>query len=274
MQKRTREIIALGMLAVFAILAICGVSWYIFVGHRWNEAASIIDDRVGNMDGYTVVLYEGLLPEDEVRELVSSSRISGAVALMEEEERLSGEAEGTPSSDASDVAGQDGAQDEGDEAVAISGAVAAIETGEVRIKPPLSLEEFSESYKGKSAGVVTIHVDEPERYYEPIIVLKNGKRIGVFTASSHRPELSVRKAVKELRLQGVDFVICIVDDLDAVRRGIGRVNIVICTDVKSMGKDAHYVGMTYVVGVPYEGQLGAVVVSPSGFLSSKTIDSR
>ena len=274
MQKRTREIIALGLLAIFAILAICGVSWYIFFGHRWNEAASIIDDRVGKMDGYTVVLFEGLLPEHEVRALVSSARISGAVATINEKDFWYTEVE--PDELSANKGNEPSAgtgQEDAPESVVISGAVARIESGEVRIQAPLNIEEFTLNYDEKEAGVITLHVDEPERYLDPIIINRNGKRIGIVTASSHRPELSVRKAVKELKREDVDFVICVIDDFDAIHRGLGNVNVAICTDVESMGKEARYVGMTYVVGVPYQGQIGAVVVSPSGFLSSKTITS-
>lgn len=276
MQKRTREIIALGLLAVFAILAICGVSWYIFIGHRWNEAASIIDDNFGNMNGYTVVLYEGMLSEKEVHELVSSARISGAVALMNAGNDfwlVDEEGNASPFSASRSQASIE-AQNQKAETIGISGAVSSIESGEVRMQAPLTLEECMRIYSEKNAGVITLHVDEPERYSEPIIVTRNGKRIGIFSASSHRPELSARKAVKELRRDGVDYVICIIDDLDAVRRGLGRVNIAICTDIESMGRASHYMGMTYVVGVPFDGQIGAAIMSPSGFLSSKTIESQ
>ena len=59
MEKRTREILALVLLVVLGLVVVGAMAWYIFVGHNWNQAATHIDDMVGSMDGYTVVVYEG-----------------------------------------------------------------------------------------------------------------------------------------------------------------------------------------------------------------------
>lgn len=59
MQKSSREKIALLVFIALAVLGLCGLCWYLFAGHSWNVAASTIDDTVGEMDGYTVIVYEG-----------------------------------------------------------------------------------------------------------------------------------------------------------------------------------------------------------------------
>ena len=71
MQKSSREIIALVVFIALAVLGLCGLCWYLFAGHSWNVAASTIDDTVGEMDGYTAIVYEGTAvpePEDEGEE--------------------------------------------------------------------------------------------------------------------------------------------------------------------------------------------------------------
>ena len=60
MRKRTREILALVLLLVLAVVGVSAMAWYILVGHNWNVAASNIDDSIGQMDGYTVILCEGV----------------------------------------------------------------------------------------------------------------------------------------------------------------------------------------------------------------------
>ena len=80
MQKRTREIIALVLLIVLGIGGISAMAWYILVGHNWNAAATSIDDRIGNMDGYTVILCEGAVPSASDQQAVSVSQ-----PMLEEE---------------------------------------------------------------------------------------------------------------------------------------------------------------------------------------------
>lgn len=59
MNKTKREIIALVLLVVLLVAGLGFFGWYITTGHKWNVAATTIDDMTGNMDGYVVLLYEG-----------------------------------------------------------------------------------------------------------------------------------------------------------------------------------------------------------------------
>ena len=82
MGKRTREIVALVMLALLGLIVLAAMVWYIFIGHNWNIAASNIDESIGQMDGYTVILYEGqTLPSTE------RNRISSNQPLLDDENR-------------------------------------------------------------------------------------------------------------------------------------------------------------------------------------------
>ena len=88
MQKRTREILALALLGVLLVVGVAAMGYYILVGHNWNVAASNIDDSIGQMDGYTVILYEGTQPltaesagqdrEADVEEIAADYRAKGA----------------------------------------------------------------------------------------------------------------------------------------------------------------------------------------------------
>ena len=59
MASNTREKMALLVFALLILFGLAGVSWYLIVGHSWNVAASNIDDSVGQMDGYTCIVYSG-----------------------------------------------------------------------------------------------------------------------------------------------------------------------------------------------------------------------
>ncbi len=59
MASTTREKLALLVFGLLILLGLAGVGWYLVVGHSWNVAASKIDDSVGQMEGYTAIVYSG-----------------------------------------------------------------------------------------------------------------------------------------------------------------------------------------------------------------------
>lgn len=65
MEKRKREILALCLLVLLGISVGSVMAWYIIAGHSWNKAASHIDDLAGTMEGYTVFVFEGVIPQSE-----------------------------------------------------------------------------------------------------------------------------------------------------------------------------------------------------------------
>lgn len=58
----TREKQALGVFLLLIVLSTFGIAWYMVAGHSWNVAASSIDEKVGQMEGYTSIVYAGTLP--------------------------------------------------------------------------------------------------------------------------------------------------------------------------------------------------------------------
>jgi hypothetical protein len=73
MEKRTREIIAVLLLAALLLAGGGFMAWYLVAGHGWNVAATAIDDKTGNMEGYVCILYEGTdIPREVVSKLPSS----------------------------------------------------------------------------------------------------------------------------------------------------------------------------------------------------------
>ena len=71
------------MLLVLATAGVVFMGWYIKAGHNWNMAATTIDDRFGQMDGYVAILYKGT-NEPTVEEKPRTSR---TLAIQTEAER-------------------------------------------------------------------------------------------------------------------------------------------------------------------------------------------
>ncbi len=61
MEKRTREKIALVVFFLLVVFAGAVLVGYFTTGRTWNVAASFVDDTVGSMDGYTAIVYEGVI---------------------------------------------------------------------------------------------------------------------------------------------------------------------------------------------------------------------
>ncbi|WP_165170421.1 hypothetical protein [Adlercreutzia sp. ZJ242] len=66
MQKRTREKIALVLFVLLVAFAGAVLTSYFTTGRSWSIAASFVDDTMGRMDGYTAIVYAGVVePEPD-----------------------------------------------------------------------------------------------------------------------------------------------------------------------------------------------------------------
>ncbi len=66
MNKNTRNIIALMLIFFLLIGGAIAMAYFIFIGHNWNYAASHIDESIGRMDGYAVILYKGTQENENI----------------------------------------------------------------------------------------------------------------------------------------------------------------------------------------------------------------
>lgn len=208
------------------------MAWYIFVGHNWNAAATSIDYRIGTMEGYTAIVCEGSVPS------VSEQYLSSVSQPMLEEENM-----GVLEMDA------DPARDD-----------------------VVTLDDALDAYGERDAQVIAIRTGDYGFYEDAVIVPRQGKRMAVFSVKGPRSDLAAKNVAKELKRRDVDFIICLVDDIESVERGMGPVDLAFCTDYDAAGAEGRYVGGTYVIGAPYVGTAAAAIMAPSGFLSSKTIE--
>lgn len=113
MSNGTREKQALGVFLILIVLSTFGIAWYMVAGHSWNVAASSIDEKVGQMEGYTSIVYAGTLPvQADARTLDSQNGfdaqleegVGSADAAEKADEGVSGSGSGSASSTSSDVA--------------------------------------------------------------------------------------------------------------------------------------------------------------------------
>ena len=232
MRKRTREILAIVLLGALLAVGVGAMGYYIVVGHGWNVTASHIDDSIGQMEGYTVILYEGTRPSP-----ADAERISDEQPLLDDQAR--GAATGAEES---------------------SGG-----------GPPLKLDDVAQSYREKGASVFSVDIEDLPRYREPFVVGKDGKRLGFFSATRPVRKAAVKAAVKDLARQGAHCTVALTDGPSLYKKPVQGVSIVICDDGRAHPAEGEYRESAFCVGTPYFGEIGAIVMSPSGVLSAKTI---
>ena len=238
MQKRTREILAVALLALLLVAGGSAMGYYLFIGHNWNVAASNIDDTIGQMDGYTVLLYAGTrTPEGEEED---SNAASSDAGLSDDEP--------------------------------------AVKLADLLDEQAADLERVVESYREKGANVFVLDVSDLHRYSEPFVVAKNGMRIGLLSAGKAERRSDIRADALYLSKKEVSLTVAVTNDerLDeAAEAGlIGDVSIIVCDDQLGRFPNGRYCGSTFCAHTPYVGEVGVLIVSPSGVLSVKTIDGR
>lgn len=238
MQKRTREILALVLLAVLVLVAAGAAGYYILVGHNWNVTASRIDDSIGHMDGYTVVLYPGTIPPYEL-EAMNNKDKSRSVSQDEEGEE--------------------------------SSLVGYIEPSG---RPNLLVGDVVKDYMEKEATVFKVNPSDLSEYREPFIVEKNGKRYGFMAVENSELRSQVRRDIAALKLLEPDAIVAVTNDPalaglceDGTIQGI---TIAVFDSNCEMMPDGRYFGGTYCSSTPAFGQVGAIVISPTGVCSTKT----
>lgn len=253
MDKRKREILALGLLILLGVGVASAMAWYIFVGHNWNKAASHIDDLVGSMDGYTVVLYEGTLPQakkttNSTAQNTSSNKETGSAG--------SASAQGGASSGSS---------------AARQSTSSSQSAAKSQRNKPVKVSKVAASYREKGATVLTIHLDDLGRYEDSIVVAKGGKRYGICSTPGPYSYTEVRDKVKTLIKRNSDFNVVVSGKPDIKKGWLRHVDLCILACEGRIPHDGRMLGSSFFVDSPHVGEVQAVIISPSGTITSKTI---
>lgn len=226
MQKRTREILALVLLGALVVIGLGAMSYYIFVGHNWNVAASNIDDHIGQLDGYTVVLYEGTQTESSDHQASASGTSSSTAGASEQ-------------------------------------------------PGPVSLLDVEASYREKGATVFVANVQDPREYRHPFAIAKRGVKLGFMYADNAELRSQVRADARILERLRTTYNVVVTNDHLLCRQAeegvVKDLSVIICTDERGRGANDEYRGSAFCVNAPAEGEVGAVLISPSGVFTSKVI---
>ena len=254
MEKRKREILALCLLVVLGVIVAGAMAWYMMVGHSWNKAASHIDDLVGSMDGYTVIVYEGTLSRPKASKSQSASAASPAASSKS----------ASPASASSSSVSASPASKPSEHASSKSEHV-AVEADAVDMKKAMA------SYREKGASVIRLHVGDLDRYAKPLVFSQAGRCFGICAAPGKYRYVTVRDKVLELKEAQADFTVVIANKAGIMKGWLRNVNMVILSCDAHIPSGGTQIGNTFFVDAAYKGEVQAIIIAPSGTITAKTI---
>lgn len=281
MQKTSREKIALVVFVALAVLSLCGLGAYIFAGHSWNIAATSLDDTLGEMEGYTAIMFS---PSAASGAEGASDKGGGSAA--EGSDGVSGAGkEGGSASDAAKAsnASEDGsasnAGEDGSSAAAAGGSSAARDDGSPfrslassagSAASKVDLDKLRQTYEDNGAAVLVLDVDSLAAYREGSILKRGDRRIGVMSVDDSVTQLDVVSTMRQFAEAEVDFTVVVTPDKWKVQR-LGGIDIVICTDDEGLPAMGQTENDTFFVDSPSAGHAGVILISPSNVVSAKVV---
>lgn len=245
MDKASREKIALVVFALLVVFAGAVLTSYFSTARTWNVAASFVDDTVGRMDGYTVLMYSGTVAPDE------------APAAGPSGDAPAGEPPVDPATNSIGLA-----------ILPILSAFNTVddEAGAVFVSDVRSI------YEQKDADVLSLDAGDLSRYAQPQVLKAGDRRIGVYSLDCYASGTLLSLYEERLREEGADMVVC----LTARASFVGSydfADVVVVTrpdgGLTTSGEDR---GHAFVVAAPERGSVGVVVVTASNVRSARVIE--
>ena len=231
-------------LMLFGALCILG---YIILGHNWNYAASDIDDTFGDMDDYTVLVYDGTIVVDNSQQATLADRIQ---RKLNQWFNLDREEEATE-----------------EEVDAVESNVIVLESDVPAVAPTAS--QVAAVYREKGALVFNVNTSDPWAYEEGYVFQHGDMRIAILGVHELRSLASLQKEVDKLREYSINRLVVVTDDVSRVA-GVKGIDVIICAsekipdslDVADQGR--------YIAYAPERGSVAATVMTGS-IVSSKII---
>lgn len=247
--KITRDRIALVVFIVMVLgtLAVLGI--YFFASRSLTVAANRVDDTLGMMEGYTVIIYPGTLP-------ITTSMPTTETPEADED---------TSSTEGDKLSESNAAQTSAEGIEQTIDNEAATESG-ITI-----LDQVTSQYELKGAMVVQLDLQNPDVYTTPRILSAGERKIGVFSIDRFYSRTRLKELTDALHNSGASILCLLTPDARFVKDP-ALVNLILETTSKpTLPATGHYVGSTLIVDLLPENSVGVVAVSASNVLSASQV---
>lgn len=285
-------------LALFATLMLFGgiaIFAYFATGRGWSIAATMVDDRVGNMKSYTAIVFNGIgdrdvddmeetallvhqspneSPSDDETKESDGYTEADDIAILNASESFAGDSDSSeePSNLSHgllpvDENGDISYNNLSDRIMSIFyRAMAKIQTdGQDRVYAA----DVRDLYETAGAEACTLNISDLHYYEEPIVYDLGRKRIGIFSISSYTSRSRLSSVSSSLRADGADVVVCVSPRASMVASFDG-IDIVVTT-LQGDWPDDGEKGDALEVQAPFEGEVGIILISESNVPIYKSI---
>jgi hypothetical protein len=290
MDKRTREKLAL--IVFIALIAMSGIIVYAYLttGRSWTRAATVVDDTVGYMDGYTAVVFSGTAPKslDKATEaptpMSSSSTFSSNASSNLNSTYSSNFASGK--NNATDV--DKNATESADETAStidnespnISELILTDSMG-LRILAlypgdltpgfdGVFVSDVRDLYEQKDASVITLDLADVSDYSDGVILSTDSRKIGVFSLKNAVSTKIMQSKIADLQARGAESIICIAPRPASITYYEG-INAIIFTDPDADITSNNAIKGTAIMAEPSKGEVGVLIFTRNNTTSTKVI---
>lgn len=243
MSKATRERAALVIFFVLILMGAFILMSYFSTGRGWSVAATAVDDSVGQLEDYTVIVYSGVAEPDPLAQ-------EGA-SIQDKE-----------------ITEADREMGLGFELLNLTQEVEGLDAGRVFVS------DVRELYETRGADVLSLDLSHGGRRYAiPQIFDVDGKKIGVFSLDRRLPADELDAITDDLRERGAASILCITPRpaLISSYDGIDVVIFTTGTHAYSVTNDPE--DQTMVTNSPERGNVGVILLSSNNVPSAKSVDS-
>lgn len=248
-----------GLLLFLALVAAGGIAIaaYFITGRGWTVAATIVDENIGNMGSYTVVVFNGSgeRDPDEMKETAT---------IYHEELPAADLSDGLVTFDEN---GEIAYANLGDRIMSVFHRAMA----KFRMEDATALyaSDVRDLYETSGADVCTLSINDLDRYSEGAVYSLDNRSIGVFSISAYTPRAKMSRISKNLRDHGAGTIICITSSLSMISDR-DAADIVIVTS-HSLSEDESETSDSMVIEIPYDEEVGIILISSNGVPYYKSI---
>lgn len=250
-------------LIIFFVLIIAGgaaLMTYFWTGRSWIVAATVVDDSVGELDDYSVILFSGTSEPEAEKPSTDPS----------DQKATQGDSDAGGNTNISDVL-----SDNEYKATSISDLInSAYQLADKRSesdKERVFVSDVRDLYELRGAKALTLNVANPEIYSEPTTLHAGNKTIGIFSVSAYASRSEMKKLIGGVKEDDPDIIICI-----APRRAflstLDDVDVAIFTDESVDYYQPNPRDDSLIVFAPEIGDTGVILISSNNVATFKVVE--
>lgn len=249
MKDAVREKIALIILVILVAIAGFAIITYFAVGRSWSVAATLMDDAVGRMSGYTALIYHAEDDDAMMPDGTDASELDPSMPSLIKQNDVPADA---------DTIG-----------LRIMSYYSLVNPDGLKAVDPQAVLDL---YKEKDTNVSILDVSKYGSGSEPEVIEVDDKKIGIFYAVGYKSNYQIAKIVDKLHRDGAEAILCITPRLSTLQSTAG-INAVLIPDIDDeIASGSVRDGDTLITALPAAGKVGVILFSSNNVATGRVID--